>query len=1152
MRYHRRSTALLVLLVGCIKTTDRGPDLGPCAEPPPGVYTYGEVGIGTCLSGPADVQFVERDGRTWLAVSNADPFYNFDSGSLLLLDYDALDLSIPRNLVTDLSPGTLALDRFVGGIGIVPTREPPLAIVTNRLSEGATTRSAEDHAYVVDLSDPSSPSLWSDVERLPLRDDPYPVAVSDTQERVYIGNLTDHSVSVLRTRESARGVDGDLFGLIDVAPEARIDEAWFDDADDSGSLAQVDRLVAEVPEDLVDDVWTLTFVDGVSRLTVPNDLDGAQRWSGGDLGFVEARAGIAVDRDGVITDGEDIADPFIALSGSEPLLVYVTPEGTILRAASDGSAGGYISEGVVLGSGPDGWDALVGGPSLTALENQQALFYDAGVTREPGDAISIGLATSDDGVDWRRESAPVLAAFSPDDPESLPWERIQQPFVRLEAPSGLYRMWMSLFDGERWQVGLSESENGLDWSEPEVVLSDELADVAAPSITYMGGRYLAYVALGDGVGAWDIATSWSFDGRSWTPLEVLLPHEGTFDRLQPPRVGLQAAGTSGWRVEARDRGVLEELAVAGVPLDLAGVGISLQVASGYSISEDLDGARARGGIRPGSVQAIDDRTVLYATVTDGGERERIAVLRQTGDDWRVLEGDAIPNGTGGNRRGASNPVVVRADDGTFVMFYAAADREGTTRIRRATSADGLTGWTPVGGALVDSGDDWDAAGQRPHSVELLADGEVRLWYTGDNGSRTRIGAAVGDLLGRLRLDPGEFDPYQLGTGTPGSFDDSSVKDPLVIVDGETTHLYYSGFDGVAWHIGHATRDARGRWVRLLDPSDRTLPVMSGLTRTFSAAGVHSPVLLPSIDAAPGLAQFFYAGDDGTKDRIGAATAGIGGEAGSLSEAVLYPEQRFPTAEDVFSFGTARGDDEVSVIELQQSVEAFDTLGIGMANITLDEQRGFLYIASKLLNRVWIVDVRDDSSGIFQDANFLDLEAVLQVDNLSTDHGFRDTTVAESRGLLYLSGRSPDSIVAVELEAIVDDDLKELITGAAVGSLPAPDLNRDRGVDTSAAIGSSGMALSADERYLWVTHFRDNSVTVYDLSLGAYGEPIRNIAFVGENPHVVRLSPDGRVAVVANYTGEVSDDGTASSTLTLIDADPTSPTWLEVLTRVVNR
>ena len=49
-----------------------------------------------------------------------------------------------------------------------------------------------------------------------------------------------------------------------------------------------------------------------------------------------------------------------------------------------------------------------------------------------------------------------------------------------------------------------------------------------------------------------------------------------------------------------------------------------------------------------------------------------------------------------------------------------------------------------------------------------------------------------------------------------------------------------------------------------------------------------------------------------------------------------------------------------------------------------------------------------------------------------------------------------------------------------------------------------------------------------------------------------LSPDGRYAVVANFAGEVSPTNLAESTLAIIDVDETSPTYLEVLTWVVNQ
>ena len=107
--------------------------------------------------------------------------------------------------------------------------------------------------------------------------------------------------------------------------------------------------------------------------------------------------------------------------------------------------------------------------------------------------------------------------------------------------------------------------------------------------------------------------------------------------------------------------------------------------------------------------------------------------------------------------------------------------------------------------------------------------------------------------------------------------------------------------------------------------------------------------------------------------------------------------------------------------------------------------------------------------------------------------------------------------------------------------------------TRNSISGGVMALRERDgrRHLFVPHFRDNSVSVFDLDRGAYGELVAYLPSIGENPHLARVSPDGRHVVVASFLGEV-DDGFVSSTLSVIDADPDSDTFLEVVTTLVNR
>jgi hypothetical protein len=64
--------------------------------------------------------------------------------------------------------------------------------------------------------------------------------------------------------------------------------------------------------------------------------------------------------------------------------------------------------------------------------------------------------------------------------------------------------------------------------------------------------------------------------------------------------------------------------------------------------------------------------------------------------------------------------------------------------------------------------------------------------------------------------------------------------------------------------------------------------------------------------------------------------------------------------------------------------------------------------------------------------------------------------------------------------------------------------------------------------------------------------IKEIPLIGENPYAISLTPDGLRAVFANYSGEVTPEGVVESTLGILDLDPTSPTYLSVLTWIANR
>jgi DNA-binding beta-propeller fold protein YncE len=1145
----------LLALNGCLVDMPPGPDLGPCAAVPEGVYGYGEAGIGTCLSGPADLVFFQQDGGTFLAVTNADPYRTFRAGSVLVIDWDTLVndfLSVPaeipdRILMSDIAARALEIsddddgdkssaNAYLGGFGYLP--EHQAAIVSSRLTEGLTAaatangllRVGKDELYVLDLTDMELPG--GDIrltDELLLEDDPFPVVVDDATKRAFVGNLTDHSVSVLSTEVA--GDSDAIVSEIDVAPGPTTTLAPFVDADESGSEAVVSSLVVQKRNgsELTEDLWTLTFVEGTVRAWVPTyateGVDAVVRWSSGDARtWLESPFGFETFPGAPLVGG--IIEPFLEVNTDGNNVIYFAQADGVLKRAY-GSPYGESSVWVGV------QDVLTGGhlgsPSVAPLAGEVGLYADQRTA--PGEDAHIVLATSLDGSLFGDEIT-VLQPLS----EGTSYE---DPFVAYDSQAGRYRMWLTVRTGDRYEIAMSQSEDGLDWSDPVTVLSDPDNNLASPTVAVLEGRYGMWLARDEG-DRWDHVFAWSYDGVRWTEPELAIPGQLVYDPADPPRMGVLVDRVGGWRIEGADSGGIPLLLAAGTLPELI-LGFELAVANGQELDNAaIPNGRANLALVPGSAITTDEGDKrLYVTTVGAQTRSRLAVMEERGGEL-VYVGDLMDGLGLGAGQSASDPVVVR--DGTDYVLYFTLWEDDQGLLRRATSTDGLT-FTLESGNLLAPGE-FDAAAQRAHSAQVLEGGAIMLWYTGDDGSQLRIGSARADSpTGRFVREEGDTTEWRLGSGLPGSFDDSSVQDPLVIdIDG-ATHLYYAGWDGVVWHIGHATLAEDGSLERPTDElSGLGQASLSGLTRTFSAAGVDSPVLWEQDD---GGVTLLYAGSDGLVRRIGRASLRT-----DTPEAI-FAEQRFPTSDDTLSFETTRGGPGAQVIELAQIVDEFTTSGFGMTALALDEERGFLYVTTKLDDVLYVLDVRDDSSGTFVDSNFLDVEALVVLDTGNAAAGARDVIVSPTRGLAYVTLRSPDGLAVLDLTRIPDDGLKEQIVLPPASILPLQSALEDAGSVTVAQFSGGRSALTPDERLLLVPHFRGNALSIFDLQMSAWGQEVGWLPNLGENPHVVKVSPDGRWAVVANYLGDVVDQS-VSSTLAIVDVDPSSERYLEVVAWLANR
>lgn len=1075
---------------------------------------------------------MERDGSPWLAVANAAPFYNFDGGSVLFIDWDDLESRLaerPRELlVSDLVTDAVPTERFISALGWVPWRDE--LIVTRRLTEGGRTRAGEDDAYILDVSSADITGT------LPLRDDPGDVVVDASSRRAFVLNYTDHSISVL-------SLDGEVITPIDLAPEAELVELPFQDTDDSGSVAELDRFVVLESTEVPTDLWTLDWLPGTVRVFIP-DGDALTRASTGGAAYVRDPFGPGVDLSVPITD------PFAVLVTLEAehdatnagLSLFFGADGVLYETANTDTIDDWSAATPLLVGDAGTWQERLSGPSLALVDDAAALFYAGSTEADPGHA-SIAFATQNAAGSWVKPERPLL--------EAPVGESFEHPFAQNDSTLAVGRLWFSHHDGTRYRIltttfdDLAQSSFGI--AEPTVSLELD-SGIAAPVVRHFAGRYQLWAARDDGA-HWTHVTATSADGVHWGPLTELFVSDAPYDPRQPPRLAVHHEEDGTWRVTGRDLGLSDLPARAGArTVDLTN-GFSYTVASGHLFSADelFPLGRAAGGLVPGSHLEVGGTGRLYATLTGDDGRQRLAVLFHVGDTWDVLRQDLIPSGTGGNIAGVSAPVVVQTDPSQLVMFYAAEDESGRQRLRAATSTDG-TRFEPVDVDLFPDVPDWASASFVPHSVEALDDGAHLLWFSGNDGSRWRIGALRVEGLATpssatFTLETLDFTSFQLAPGVAGGSDDSGVRDPVVLVQDGQRVLWYSGFDGTSWSIGRAVWSG-SEWRRRQNrQNDATLPILSATATTFAVAGVHSPVWGGT--DADGVGTLYFAGEDFTDadtsiPRLGRAVV-RGGYA--------WPDFRQPSVGDTLAFETRRGDERVSVIELEQTTDAYYTSGTGTTSLVFDADRGLLYVPSKLSNLLYVVDVREDVGVGRPDANAMDLETVLRFATVQNTAGFRGGVLDPVRDRLYLTARNPDAVAVLDTTRVEDDDDKEVTSETFLSTLALQNDAQDVGAESVAAIGGGRPLLAGD--LLVVPNFSDNSVSVFDMGLGPNGQEVAHIPWVGENPHLAALSPDGRWAIIANYLGDVEDE-VASSTLALLDLDPTSPTYLTVPTRIVNR
>src|SRR3990172_2706897 len=168
--------------------------------------------------------------------------------------------------------------------------------------------------------------------------------------------------------------------------------------------------------------------------------------------------------------------------------------------------------------------------------------------------------------------------------------------------------------------------------------------------------------------------------------------------------------------------------------------------------------------------------------------------------WTKEPGVRVAAGGPYDTDGPLSPHVVELVNGSLRMYYTGSDGS-TFRILSAISIDGLS-WSKEAGIRVDRGGAYDAAFVDSAETVLLPDGRVRMYYHGNDGSRSRILSAITSNGLIWTKDPG----IRIDAGGP--YDGAGVGYPDVVPDLFGGYrMFYGGSDGAALRILSAVNQA---------------------------------------------------------------------------------------------------------------------------------------------------------------------------------------------------------------------------------------------------------------------------------------------------------------------------------------------------------
>lgn len=1071
---------MFFFILGCVQDINR-PDLGECAQYPDGKYDFGQIDIGSCISGPTEFQFIGTGEDQTLLISNANPYLNFTGGSLLAIPWSEILSAQDNTNVDTLNPQALPLPSFVAPIENIGT---DTVMVGVRYSEGATDRVHDDTVYLFDIEDPQN--IQRKEEEIIVQSDPVSIAYDKSSALAFVANRTSHNISIIDTTLSPMEV-------IPPWPIEQMGEAEYDGSGNTKLSAlspltqELLNTTEEVPP-LTDDLWEYTWIEGTYSLWLPQE-DGWIRTENQGLGtYQNSEFGVELTPSDFLL-ADSIENPFY-FGGA----ILFSNDNSIYSTLWNDETISWDYDGLPLVSFED---RTLNGFSYFQTSTTSEIVYAAQTDKGWGIYKHIlGTDTSDDVEIVFSESSALADPCVLYEKETKQWHMV---FAQ-EAPHGWHILEATSTDKETWSTYESS------------ILDFEENEHAAPVFTRSSkGLDLWYAKRGED--GWSYAHAFSKDGTHWTEQDTDL----TLVTEEPLRPALKASPNLSFRLSSAEVGLVSASLPPTVPYMTLDYGWSGTIITGMTLDEDAFSSESAGGVEVSS--SLEE--LVYLSISNRAQKQSIA-LGRLNDDLSVSPASVLLS----DENDSLYSPLVWKEDGQFHMLYTRSSAAGIHAIEHSTSSDGIE-WS-TGSSVLQSVGGTQAIEASSINQE---DGVYTLWLSIEDNDGWNIYTAQGNTL----------DEWSLGStpafaqGPTGAWDDNGVRDPQYIVDTDTTHLLYSGFNGSAWEIGYARKTESG-WERFQNLDDVEHPILES-TGFFYSEGVQKAVPIFGYKN-----QFFYSGIQDGIPRVGRASGHY--------PTHLAPAYMFPSPGDSLQFTTTKGSEDIDAIPLDIDTADLPLTGVGLGGLHIDQEKGFLYAVSKLLPYIIVIDIRDDSTEDFDDRNYLDVEATIAFSTSSGAIGFRQVLTSEDK--IYAINDAPESIFIIDGSTVEDNATHELIRDAFQGWLPAPrGAERDEGDNTRMSLGPGQMALQPNGNLLALSNFNANSVSIYNLNLGPNGQLIDEIPLYTENPYAISFSPDGLRLVVGSYTGDI-DGNFGNSSLITINTDPNDASYLNIQNRIVNK